>query len=106
MNSVTSKPDRQVWEISLPAELDSTTQELVVTIAYALGQKLLKAQQKYGYTDGWARPGWEDECREHLREHMEKGDPLDVIAYSAFLWYHKASTVNLIKKENSNGESN
>jgi DNA repair exonuclease SbcCD ATPase subunit len=29
-----------------------------------------------------------DECRVKLREHVEKGDPLDVAAYCAFLWYH------------------
>jgi len=82
-------------EIALPATLNSKTRVLVKEVAEALALKLLKAEQKYGFTDGWAEEGWDNECREKLLAHLYKGDPLDVIAYSSFLWYHGQPTVKL-----------
>jgi len=72
--------------------LHPTTADLVRRFAEALADKLRAAEQKYGYSDGWASPDWMDECRQHLLEHVKKGDPRDVAAYCAFLWHHGAST--------------
>ncbi|WP_295537900.1 ASCH/PUA domain-containing protein [uncultured Pseudacidovorax sp.] len=74
------------------AELHPETSRLVVRFARALAEKLAAAEKKYGYSDGWLSPDWMDECRAKLMEHVAKGDPRDVAAYSAFLWHHGAST--------------
>jgi hypothetical protein len=73
-------------------ELHPATKMLVHNFALALAAKLAAAEKKYGYGDNWARLDWADECREHLREHVEKGDPRDVAAYCAFLWFHGERT--------------
>ena len=73
-------------------ELHQSTRNLVARFAMALAEKLLVAQKKYGYSDGWADNGWMDECREDLMKHIAKGDPRDVAAYCAFLWHHGEST--------------
>ncbi len=79
--------------LDVPMDLHVNTAKLVKDFAEALMVKLLKAQEKYGYADSWIYPNWMDECRQELRDHTEKGDPLDVAAYAAFLWYHKEPTV-------------
>jgi hypothetical protein len=68
------------------------TKNLVVRFARALAKKLSDAEQKYGYEAEWKDPNWMDECRAKLIEHLAKGDPRDVAAYCAFLWYHKERT--------------
>ena len=73
-------------------ELHDDTKALVHHFAFALAEKLAAAEKKYGYSNGWQRADWMDECREHLRRHVEKGDPRDVAAYCAFLWHHNEST--------------
>lgn len=78
--------------LNLPSGLDPETARLVHLFAEALGRKLYKAQQKYGYRNGWAMDNWETECRAQLRAHMRKGDPRDVAAYCAFMWRHGWST--------------
>lgn len=72
--------------------LHPATADLVRRFSHALAEKLAAAEAKYGYSDGWASPGWMDECRAKLMEHIAKGDPRDVAAYCAFLWHHGAST--------------
>jgi hypothetical protein len=72
--------------------LDAITAINVGRLAKALAMKLYAAKEKYGYTDGWAQPGWEDECRAALLHHIEKGDPLDVAAFAMFMWKHGWST--------------
>lgn len=79
----------------LPAasdELDGDTARLVQDFSIALAAKLARAEQKYGYTNGWLTQDWESECREHLLDHLQKGDPLDVAAYAAFMWRRGWST--------------
>jgi len=80
--------------LPFPSKLHPDTRELVLRFAFRLAIKLRKAEQKYGYSNGWKESGWMDECRAKLREHVEKGDPLDVAAYCAFLHWHGASTAN------------
>ena len=67
---------------------DDKLKELVEGFAEALLAKLIAAEMKYGWNNGWAKPVWEDDCRRHLLEHVAKGDPLDVAAYAAFCWHH------------------
>jgi hypothetical protein len=76
----------------MPEGLHPDTADLVHRFAFALAEKLAAAEKKYGYSNGWASADWLDECREHLRKHVDKGDPRDVAAYCAFLWHHGAST--------------
>lgn len=69
-------------------ELHPATAGLVRRFAEALAEKLRRAEQKYGYSDGWLSPDWQAECQQHLAEHVAKGDPRDVAAYAAFCWHH------------------
>ncbi|EJJ3922639.1 hypothetical protein NI479_004792, partial [Salmonella enterica] len=32
--------------------------------------------------------GWSTQCQAHFHQHIAKGDPRDVAAYCAFMWYH------------------
>ena len=82
-------------------KLHPATSKLVLDFAKSLAEKLCAAEKKHGYSDGWAIPDAEDWptplCCEKLAEHLRKGDPLDVAAYCAFLWYHKLSTAPALK---------
>ena len=76
-------------------KLHSRTEELVNDFSRQLKIKLAKAQDKYGYTDNWRTATANangDGLRDELKEHFYKGDPLDVAAYCAFLWYLKEPT--------------
>ena len=84
-------PQPPVQPPAQPA-LHPETADLVRRFSAALAEKLAAAEQKYGYSDNWARPGWMDECRQHLLDHVAKGDPRDVAAYCAFLWHHGERT--------------
>lgn len=68
------------------------TKSLVYGFSKALGDKLARAEIKYGYSNGWATDDWEEQCRRDLRSHVDKGDPLDVAAYAAFCWARGWST--------------
>ncbi|MGX9392525.1 hypothetical protein ACWX0K_20540 [Nitrobacteraceae bacterium UC4446_H13] len=81
---VKGEPEPVAW----PANLNPRTLDLVQRFALALAKKLRLAEEKYGHTDGWLRDDWEAECRDHLYQHLEKGDPRDVAAYCAFMWHH------------------
>jgi hypothetical protein len=78
--------------VLVPSELSPETAELMIGFVTAMLLKLLKSERKYGYSTNWMRTGWMEECRSELRKHVLKGDPLDVAAYCAFLWFHGAST--------------
>lgn len=82
---------RGIW-VPMPAGLHGATRELVERLAFQLATKLRRAEQKYGYSDGWRSPDWEAECRAALHAHVAKGDPLDVAAYAAFCMHHGWST--------------
>lgn len=72
----------------VPAELHPDTQKLVTDFCTALAEKLYKAQLKYGYDADWKQDGWPTQCQAHFHQHIAKGDPRDVAAYCAFMWYH------------------
>jgi hypothetical protein len=74
------------------ADLGPATDRLVREFAVALRVKLAAAEAKYGRRDDWATDNWEDDCRQQLRAHLDKGDPLDVAAYCAFMWSRGWST--------------
>lgn len=88
-------PHNAQWTCELSGggieELHQDTRDLVESFAAALAMKLLRTQRKRGLTNDWAATDWLDEARAELRRHVEKGDPLDVAAYSAFLFHHKAN---------------
>ncbi len=73
---------------AIPSELHPDTQKLVTDFCTALAEKLYKAQLKYGYDADWKRDGWPTQCQAHFHQHIAKGDPRDVAAYCAFMWYH------------------
>jgi hypothetical protein len=74
-------------QIDLPAELHKDSKQLVIAFATALGDKLRANELKYGYTNGWKVDDWREKCLRDLRAHIDKGDPLDIAAYAAFMWY-------------------
>lgn len=74
--------------VSMPADLHPDTQKLVSDFSAALAEKLYKAQLKYGYDADWKQDGWPTQCQAHFHQHIAKGDPRDVAAYCAFMWYH------------------
>lgn len=74
--------------INVPTGLNPHTADLVARFAEALAEKLLKAEKKYGYDDGWMDTYWRAECSQKLVEHVQKGDPRDVAAYCAFMLHH------------------
>lgn len=78
--------------------LHPATADLVSRFMGALAEKLAAAEAKYGYSDGWASPIWQEECRRQLHHHAAKGDPRDVAAYAAFCWHHGWSTASPIRE--------
>lgn len=77
----------------VPEGLHPQTAKLVIEFATALAEKLHKAEQKYGYSDTWMRDHWQINCLSAFNHHISKGDPRDVAAYCAFMWYHGWPTV-------------
>lgn len=76
----------------MPFGLHPDTQKLVTDFCTALAEKLYKAQLKYGYDADWKQDGWPSQCQAHFHQHIAKGDPRDVAAYCAFMWWHGWST--------------
>ncbi|HCB3603246.1 TPA: DUF3850 domain-containing protein [Klebsiella aerogenes] len=79
---------RHAQQPVVPEGLNPETADLVLRFASALADKLYKAEQKYGRSIDWMKDDWYDDCLQSLWEHIEKGDPRDVAAYCAFMWYH------------------
>ncbi|HCI6661643.1 TPA: ead/Ea22-like family protein [Klebsiella pneumoniae] len=77
---------------SMPLGLHPDTQKLVAGFCTSLAEKLYKAQLKYGYDADWKQDGWPSQCQAHFQQHIAKGDPRDVAAYCAFMWWHGWST--------------
>lgn len=76
----------------MPLGLHPDTKKLVTNFCTALAEKLYKAQLKYGYDTDWKQDGWTSQCQAHFHQHIAKGDPRDVAAYCAFMWWHGWST--------------
>ncbi|EBB2410706.1 DUF550 domain-containing protein [Salmonella enterica] len=76
----------------MPPGLHPDTQKLVADFSTDLAEKLYKAQLKYGYDADWKQDNWSMRCLAHFHQHIAKGDPRDVAAYCAFMWYHDWKT--------------
>lgn len=74
------------------SNLSPDTNELIDNFARQMKVKLHKAQEKYGYNDNWKNSDWETACKVELYRHLDKGDPIDVANYCAFMHFHKWST--------------
>lgn len=76
------------------SQLDDHTADACIRFAMAMMRKLHAAQEKFGW--GTTRPNYlttdPDELRMQLREHMVKGDPVDVANYAMMLWDLKQPT--------------
>lgn len=82
--------------IKVPEGLHPDTIDLVQKTAEAMAAKLFKAQEKYGFTNGWrsapdsTAPGdgryffTKEDNEIGLFTHLAKGDPIDCINYLAF----------------------
>ncbi|KYQ82498.1 hypothetical protein AWW72_17995 [Acinetobacter sp. NRRL B-65365] len=73
-------------------DLSADSNALINNFADQMKVKLVKAQEKYGFNDDWKSSDWEAKCRGELYRHLNKGDPIDVANYCAFMLFHKWST--------------
>ena len=78
--------DMNTKTFAVPAALSLHTADLVKKFAEEMAHKLYKAEQKG--RGGWESNTWEGACRQALFEHIEKGDPIDVANFLAFMWHH------------------
>jgi hypothetical protein len=78
----------------VPKNLHDDTKALVLNSAKAMADKLFQAQNLHGLLNGWKyKPEDESgrffsskqECLDGLLNHVMKGDPIDVMAYAAFM---------------------
>lgn len=83
-------------EIIIPSGLASITKSLVIRFASAMAEKLFKSELKYGFRDNhnWSLDHWKSDCFKQFKAHINKGDPLDVANYCAFMWHHQWPTAN------------
>lgn len=88
INKLLLRHPAPVPAVAMPADLHPDTKKLVADFSAALAEKLYKAQLKYGYSANWKNDDWQAECLKHFHQHIGKGDPRDVAAYCAFMWYH------------------
>jgi hypothetical protein len=54
----------------------------------AIREKLLKNERKYQFNGAWKKDDWKSELQLEIRNHVVKGDPLDVAIYAMFAHYH------------------
>lgn len=75
-----------------PGEPGAATDALVDAFAAEVKAKLRAAEAKYGWNSGWLNPACVPALQAELQRHVGKGDPRDVAAYAAFLWFHGMAT--------------
>lgn len=80
-------------------ELHPDTENLLKVCFEELRLKLIKNQEKYGYSNEWLTLDWEQECREEMMKHIQKGDPRDVAIYTMFMIYRGWATAIKESKE-------
>jgi hypothetical protein len=80
-------------------ELHPDTENLLKVCFEELRLKLIKNQEKYGYSNEWLTLDWEQECREEMMKHIQKGDPRDVAIYAMFMIYRGCATSVKEKEE-------
>lgn len=76
------------------AELDPDTRRLVLRFAQAVADKLRKSEEKYGFKNEWMMWNWvgDGTILTEFEKHVDKGDPVEVAIYCAFLWWHQQPT--------------
>jgi hypothetical protein len=74
-------------------ELHPDTERLLKVCFEELRLKLIRNQNKYGWSNEWLTREWEQECREEMMKHIIKGDPRDVAIYAMFMIYRGWSTI-------------
>lgn len=81
--------------LQFPDDVHPDSLLLCSEIAKKMANKMLNNQRKYGWTNEWKESGlgWMDQCRIELLQHLQKGDPLDVLIYCAFLVHFDEPTV-------------
>lgn len=78
--------------IVFPDGLHVDKQNLVISFARALAEKLFTVQEKYSYTNQFKYEENVEYFRQVLHQSIYKGDPIDVAAYASFLWHHDETT--------------
>jgi len=81
-------------------KLHIDSQNLLKECFSQLEEKMIRNQEKYGYSNEWLMHDWEDECRENMMSHIEKGDPKDVAIYAMFMMFRGWSTKKVIRTPN------
>lgn len=78
--------------IPIPKGLHPDSVDLIKALSERITDKMFANQSKYGWTNEWKTRDWEQECRDEMRRHIEKGDPRDVAIYCAFMIYRNWPT--------------
>lgn len=78
--------------VHIPEGLHPATTGLILLFASRMAEKLSKVQDEKGKVVGWTDTDWKKECQTKLLQAVEKGDPVDVANYCAFMFYHGWST--------------
>lgn len=68
------------------------SEKLLNACFYELRLKMIKNQEKYGWSNEWLTENWEQECLSEMRKHIDKGDPKDIAIYAMFMIYRGWST--------------
>lgn len=84
---------------SPPDALDSDSRELLKVCFEELRLKMIRNQEKYGWSNEWLTSDWENECRENMMKHIQKGDPRDVAIYAMFMMYRGWSTASPVTED-------
>lgn len=58
---------------------------MIDEFARAIKRKFIQARTVKGRT-GWDERDWSAACIEQMKAHCDKGDPVDVALFAAFLW--------------------
>lgn len=89
-------PSASIAQSNMLAEVLHPDSERLIKVCFEeLRLKLLKNQSKYGWSNEWLTSDWEQECREEMMKHIQKGDPRDVAIYAMFMMYRGWSTATL-----------
>lgn len=95
--------------ICAPDNLSEGVQKQMQSFATALASKMFMAEVKFraehGHdfdVDEWREAHWKDQCLAGFKEHLAKGDPIDIAAYCLFMHYHGWSTTEAVaSRENA-----
>ncbi len=88
----------QTWRFVVVAAVSRVTKEnyaamkkVVDEFAAHMLSKMWKSASKRDNADAWQDPAFAPEIRQHLLEHVDKGDPVDVAIYAMFAHWHGQS---------------